>query len=198
MPGSPHAPSSPSGRLVGVFCASSDRIAASYAATATSLGRGLAARGHGLIYGGGNTGLMGHLARSAHASGGTVVGYIPARLMAIEGRAFDIADELVVTDTMHERKVGIFGRADAFVILPGGIGTLEEFLEIVTLRHLGYHDKPIVLLDDEGFYTTLVRFLDETVERGFSPQLADLFHVTSSVAEALRWLDDRLAETPSP
>lgn len=192
MMGQPRTPSNPGGRLIGVFCASSDRIADSYAATAAELGRELAARGHGLIYGGGNTGLMGHVARATHAAGGTVVGYIPARLMAIEGRAFDIADELVVTDTMHERKVGIFGRADAFVILPGGIGTLEEFLEIVTLRHLGYHHKPIVLLDDDGFYRTLVRFLDETVERGFSPPLGRLYHVASSVSEALGWLDDCL------
>jgi uncharacterized protein (TIGR00730 family) len=195
--GSPRTPLNPGGRLIGVFCASSDRIDASYGATAAELGRELAARGHGLIYGGGNTGLMGHVARAMHGAGGRVVGYIPARLMSIEGRAFDIADELVVTDTMHERKVGIFERADAFVILPGGIGTLEEFLEIVTLRHLGYHDKPIVLLDDDGFYRTLVRFLDETVERGFSPPLGHLFHVARSVVDALDWLDDHLAETPS-
>lgn len=178
---------------IGVFCASSNRIPEAYARTAALLGEGLALRRWPLVYGGGDVGLMGVLARSVHRHGGHVIGFIPRRLMAIEGRAYAIADELVVTDTMPERKAGIFERSDGFIVLPGGIGTLEEFLEIITLKHLAYHSKPVVLLDDRGFYRTLVAFLDETVELGFTSGTEGLYHVARNAPEALDLLADRLS-----
>ena len=183
-------------REVAVYCASANRIDAAYREEARALGRGLARSGYRLVYGGGNVGLMGEVARSVHEQGGNVVGYIPEKLMAIEGRAYAIADELIVTATMQERKRSIFGRVDAFVVLAGGIGTIEEFLEVLTLRKLGYHDKPIVLVNTCGYWDGLIGFLKQTEEQGFSPPLAPLFHVSPTSAECLNFLDHALPVLP--
>ena len=169
---------------VAVYCASATGIADEFREDARLLGREMARRGWRLVYGGGNVGLMGEIARTMHAEGGYVAGYIPDRLMAIEGRAFAIADELIVTDTMQERKRSIFSRADAFVVLAGGMGTLEEFMEVLTLRKLGYHDKPIVLVNTRGFWDTFLRFMAETEDSGFSPPLAPLFTVARDATHA--------------
>lgn len=164
-------------REVAVYCASASNLDDVFLEEARALGRGLAAAGVSLVYGGGSVGLMGEVARAAHTQGGHVIGYIPEKLMAIEGRAYGLADELVVTQTMQERKRRIFERVDAFVVLPGGVGTLEEFLEVATLRKLGYHNKPVILVNTEGFYTKLVAFLDHTTASGFSPPLEDIYTV---------------------
>lgn len=152
---------------IAVYCASSNRVLDAYADDAARLGRAMAARGHGLVYGGGAVGLMGVVARAVHEAGGHVFGVIPEALKAREGIAYDLADELVVTDTMAERKRLMFTRADAFAVLPGGIGTLEEFFEVFTLRALGYHGKPIVLVNTDGFYDDLLAFLDRLRRDGF-------------------------------
>ena len=150
-----------------VYCGSSPLISDVYVDAADRLGRALARRGHGLVYGGGAVGLMGVVARAVHGAGGHVYGVIPEALRVREGIAYEIADELVVTETMGERKRLMFTRADAFVVLPGGIGTLEEFFEVLTLRALGYHDKPIALVSTTGFYTDLVAFLERLRTDGF-------------------------------
>lgn len=169
-----------------VYCSSSDRIDGRYARAAEALGRLLAARGHALVYGGGSVGLMGAVARAVHAGGGRVCGVIPEALQAKEGVAYDAADELVVTKTMAERKTEMYRRADAFVALPGGFGTLEEFLEILTLRQLGYHRRPLALVNTGGFYDTLLGFFGELHAGGFAHRpRADLYRVARTPEEAL-------------
>jgi uncharacterized protein (TIGR00730 family) len=174
---------------VAVYCASASGLAEVYLEDARVLGRGMARSGMALVYGGGNVGLMGEIARAVHDHAGTVIGYIPERLMAIEGRAYDIADELIVTATMQERKRSIFERVDAFVVLAGGIGTLEEFMEVATLKKLGYHDKPIVLVNTAGFWDGLLKFLDHARNEGFSPPLADIYVAVPDATAALRLLE---------
>ncbi len=169
-----------------VYCASSDAIAPAYALAAETLGTLLASQGHTLVYGGGNVGLMGRVARAAHAAGGRVYGVIPASLHAREGIAYTLADRLDVTETMQERKRRMFTHADGFVVLPGGIGTLEEFMEVLTLRALGYHQKPIALLSTDGFYDGLLAFFAFLGERGFlRDDVAALFTPVATPAEAL-------------
>lgn len=172
--------------LVTVYCASSPVAAERYGEVAARLGQALARRGHTLVYGGGAVGLMGVLARAAHAAGGHVVGVIPETLKAREGVAYDAADEMIVTETMSERKRIMFSQADAFVVLPGGIGTLEEFFEVLTLRALGYHDRPIALVSPDGFYDDLVAFLDRLGREGLV-RASDrgLFAVVATPEEAL-------------
>ena len=182
-----------------IYCSSSNRIAAHYFEIATEVGRLLAEHGYTLVYGGGNVGLMGRMARAVHAHGGRVVGVIPERLKAIEGVAYDVADELIITETMRERKATMFTRADAFLVLPGGFGTLEEFLEVLTLRSLGYHDKPIALVNTDGFYDPLLELFDHFFEEHFArPHTRGLYYVASDPEDALRylktqsvWSDDR-------
>jgi uncharacterized protein (TIGR00730 family) len=111
---------------------------------------------------------MGELARAVHEQGGVVCGVIPQALEQKEGVAYDVADELIITETMQERKAIMFTRADAFLVLPGGFGTLEEFLEVLTLRQLGYHDKPIVLVNTNGFFGPLLHLFDHIVAEGFA------------------------------
>lgn len=178
-----------------VFCASSDRIAAPYFVQAQRLGEEMARRGHRLIYGGGQVGLMGTVARSIHNSGGTVLGVIPKRDDWSEV-VYEAADVLIYTATMRERKAIMEQRADAFITLPGGIGTFEELLEILTLRHLGYHQKPVVLLDGHGYYEPLLRMLDRSIDEGFTREsLRDILHVAETVQDALDYVESQ-AEIP--
>lgn len=168
-----------------VYCSSSNAIADTYPPVAAALGRELARRNHTLVYGGGAVGLMGVMAEAAHESGGTVKGVIPAKLQDREGIAYD-ADELVVTETMRERKRIMYQNADAFVVLPGGYGTVEEFMEVLTLKQLGYHDHPIVVLNVEGFFDTLMSFFEELREGRFArAAVTDLIHLATSSEEAL-------------
>ena len=153
-------------RRVCVFCGSSPGARPAYAAAAAALGRELIARGIGLVYGGGRVGLMGEIARTVHAGGGEVIGVIPRDLQA-RGLGMTDLPDLRVVETMHERKALMADLADGFVALPGGVGTLEEFLEVLTWAQLGLHDKPCGLLDVAGHHAPLVRLLDHLVERGF-------------------------------
>ncbi|HTQ30260.1 MAG TPA: TIGR00730 family Rossman fold protein [Opitutaceae bacterium] len=170
-------------RLLCVYCASSDHLEAKYHAAAAELGRGMVARGWGLVYGGGHIGLMGVVARAVKAGGGRVVGIIPDFMISRE-LAYDGADELVTVATMRERKRLMEERAAAFVTLPGGIGTLEEFAEIVTLRYLRRLDKPVVLVNQDGFYDDLLKFFARMAQERFtSARAAGLFAVTKNVEE---------------
>jgi uncharacterized protein (TIGR00730 family) len=137
-----------------------------YAAAAADLTNLLVERGHTIVYGGGRRGLMGVVADTALAAGGTIVGIIPEAMIVVEV-AHTALSELIVVDTMHARKQAMASRADAFVALPGGIGTLEELAEVWTWTHLGYQDAPVGLLNVNGYYDALIAFLDHAVAEGF-------------------------------
>jgi cytokinin riboside 5'-monophosphate phosphoribohydrolase len=170
-------------KLLCVYCSSSDRLDPKYAGVATALGHEIVARGWGLVYGGGKTGLMGAVARGVKSSGGRVVGVIPEFMKARE-LAFDEADELVTVITMRERKLLMETRADAFVALPGGWGTLEEIMEILTLRQLDVVKKPCVFLNQDGFYDPLLQLFDRMLaEKFFKPSNLELFRVATTVPE---------------
>jgi uncharacterized protein (TIGR00730 family) len=158
--------SAPQKKWVCVFCASAAGVSPLYMEAARSLGRLIAQRGYGLAYGGATVGAMGAVADAALEAGGDVVGVIPE---VIREREIDHKGltELHVVSTMHERKALMASRADAFVALPGGYGTLDEFIEIVTWAQLKIHAKPCVLVNVGGFYDGFLRFLDHTVEEGF-------------------------------
>jgi len=176
-------------KLLCVYCASSDRLDPKYYAVAEQLGRELVARGWGLVYGGGKTGLMGAVARGTKSAGGRVVGVIPEFMKARE-LAFDEADELVTVVTMRERKLLMETRADAFVALPGGFGTLEEILEILTLRQINVVHKPCVFLNQDGFYDDLLRFFDRMLaENFFKPSNLGLFRVATDVSDIFAQID---------
>lgn len=170
---------------IAVFCGASRRIPEAFAREAETLGRLLAENDFGLVYGGGDIGLMGALARAVHAHGGHVAGYIPTALRQREGVAYTVADELHVTADLFERKREIFARANGFVVLPGGLGTLEEFLEIVTLRQLGDHDKPVVVVNSRRYFNPLFDFLEEATELGFMPETRSLFTVVDDPESAI-------------
>ncbi|MDT4922203.1 MAG: hypothetical protein QOI15_3105 [Pseudonocardiales bacterium] len=168
-----------------VYCASAEPIDARYVDLATAVGSALAAAGHGLVSGGGRVSMMGAVARAARAGGAHTVGVIPAHLVPLEVADTD-ADELIVVDTMRERKRVMDERADAFLALPGGIGTLEELFEVWTAASLGMHAKPVAVLDLDGFYQPLWDYLDELRERGFVRAAAlDALHRRTTVADAL-------------
>src|SRR5438477_3803942 len=157
-------------RSVCVYCGSAGAVDPRYRAAADELGRSLAAAGIALVFGGGRIGLMGITADTALQAGGHVVGVIPAALRDAE-LAHQGVSELVIVDTMHDRKRIMAERADAFAVLPGGIGTLDEFFEIATWRQLGLHDKPIFLVDDSGYWRPLRALLDHIVAHNFAADL---------------------------
>ena len=170
---------------IGVFCGSSSKVAAVHLETATALGRTIAERGHRIVYGAGNIGLMGLLADAALAAGGEVVGVMPRFLVPYE-IAHRGLTELRIVENMHERKRDMAELADGFVVLPGGFGTLEEAIEVVTWRQLELHQKPVVFLDVAGFWRPLVALVDHMIAEGFAqPEHARLLTVASSVDEAL-------------
>ena len=161
-----------------VFCGSSDGAHPVYREEATGLGAWLAARGFGLVYGGASVGLMGAVADAALAGGAPVIGVLPAVLKDRE-IAHRGLTELHYVDTMHERKALMANRAGAFLALPGGFGTLDEFLEILTWAQLGLHAKPCVLVNTRGYFDGLLRFLDHAVAEGF---IRDQHRATLQVA----------------
>jgi len=176
-------------KLLCVYCASSDRLDPKYYAVAAELGRELVARGWGLIYGGGKTGTMGAVARSVKQAGGRVVGVIPEFMKARE-LAYEEADELITVVTMRERKLLMENRAAAFVTLPGGWGTLEEILEILTLRQLDLVRKPCVFLNQDGFYDPLLQLFDRMLaDKFFRTGNLELFRVARTTVEVFTQLE---------
>ena len=180
-----------------VYCASGEGIAASYVQLAAEVGTRLAAGGHSLVSGGGRVSMMGAVARASRIGGARTVGVIPEQLVGYEVADTE-ADELVVVETMRERKRVMDERADAFLALPGGIGTLEELFEVWTAGSLGMHAKPVVVLDPRSehgdFYAPLWSFLDGLCERGFVRKAAlDGLHRVASVAEAFDVLERELS-----
>lgn len=175
-----------------VYCGSSGSVAIPYREAASELGMRLAAARIEIVFGGGRVGLMGLLADAALAGGGRVTGIIPARLRDAE-LAHQGVSELLIVDSMHERKRLMAERADAFAVLPGGIGTLDETFEMLSWKQLGLHDKPICLVDIDGYWATLRTLLDHIVERSFAaPRTRDLLQVVPTVGALMA----ALAEAP--
>ncbi len=183
-------------KMICVYAASSDAAAPVYRDAATRLGTLIAEHGHGLIYGGGCVGLMGVCARAVHDNGGgPVVGVIPEKLVDLE-LAYQEADELIVTQTMSERKQTMAQRADAFVALPGGFGTIEEVMEVLVLKQLWYHHKPCVFLNVNGIYDNLFAFFDTLIAEHFIKEThKELYHVCDSAEAAYAFIE---AYTPAP
>jgi uncharacterized protein (TIGR00730 family) len=168
-----------------VFCGSATVLERRWLDLAAEVGAALATRKHVLVSGGGRVGMMGAVATAARAGGGHTVGVIPQSLVDLEVADTD-ADELVVTEGMAARKTVMIDRSDAFLVLPGGLGTLDELFEVWTLGTLGLHDKPIVLLDADGFYTDLMTWLDGLARQRFvGVSGMSLIRVVSTVDRAL-------------
>jgi uncharacterized protein (TIGR00730 family) len=179
-------------RSVCVFCGSSDAAAPAYIEAAAQLGRALAGAKLRLVYGGGGVGLMGATARAAHAAGGEVLGVIPTFLIGKE-RALETVEHVIVT-TMHERKMLMYERADAFIILPGGIGTLEEVVELLSWRRLALHAKPVVFWNPDGFWTPLFALFQHTVDQRLTPP--EFMQAWTSVEAIDEVISAVLAEPP--
>lgn len=177
-----------------VFCGSRPGRNPAWRQSAVDLGQGLAQAGIRLIYGGGHTGLMGAVADGALAAGGAVTGIIPGFLQSREVSHTGVAD-LIVTTSMHVRKQMMADMADAFIVMPGGLGTLDETMEIITWRQLGLHDKPILIVDVAGWAKAMLAMLDGFVTDGYSdPESVNLYEVLPDVPAALA----RLGLIPAP
>ena len=176
-------------RTICLYCGSRLGNDPAYGAAAEALGVAIAARGWRLVYGGGNVGLMGVAARATLAAGGQVVGIIPRGLLEREQGLAELS-ELIVTETLRERKGLMFERSDAFVAMPGGFGTIEELVETLTLRQLRYHDKPIILLNTAGYYDPLLQFFAHAVDTGFvPPSNLGLYAVADTLDELMALLE---------
>ena len=174
---------------VAVFCGSRNGTDPAFADAAETFGQGLAERKIRLVYGGGGIGIMGILARAVLRNGGEVTGVIPRFLMELELRHPNLS-ELVVVDDMHTRKRTMFERADAFVVLPGGLGTLDEAMEIITWRQLARHDKPVIALSVSGYWQAFSAMVDSVIRHGFAdPDAAELFSVVDSVDDLFRAIE---------
>ena len=173
-----------------VYAASSGQVPEAYVQAAKELGEAIARSGHTLLNGAGRTGLMGATTDACLAAGGRAVGIIP-QFMIEQGWQHDGMTELVITQTMHERKEQMASRADACIALPGGVGTMEELLEVITWKQLGLYLKPIILLNVDGYFDALLQQLERAVEERFMrPQHKDIWRVARDADEGIR-----LAET---
>ncbi|HEY4665423.1 MAG TPA: TIGR00730 family Rossman fold protein [Comamonas sp.] len=179
-----------------VYCGSRPGEKPAYAEAAHAVGTWIGQRNGQLVYGGGRTGLMGMVADATKAAGGRVVGVIPQALVDKE-LANQACDELHIVGNMHERKAMMAERSDAFLALPGGIGTFEELFEVWTWRQLGYHDKPIGLLNVEDYYASMLAFLASTVTNGFmGAWQMDLIQASSDTDALLKFLVESAGTTP--
>lgn len=172
-------------KALAVYCGSRAGAGPQHRADAERLGRLMAEAGVALVYGGGSIGLMGVVADSVLRNGGDVIGVIPRFLLEREVGHFKLTEQHVV-ETMHERKLLMFERADAFVVLPGGIGTLEEFFEVLSWRGLELHDKPIVVVDANGYWRKLRELVEHTIAEDFSlPRYKKFVHYLEGVDQVL-------------
>lgn len=177
-----------------VFCGAKSGSRPAYVAAARTVGGAIADKGWRLIYGAGDVGIMGEVARAAMAGGAATLGVIPAHLLGKERAGRDLAT-LVVTETMHERKKVMFMNADAIVMLPGGAGSLDEFFEVLTWAQIGLHGKPIFLVDVEGYWQPLIALLDHIIAEGFAaPSLRGLFQTVASPDALIGAVNQALAK----
>jgi uncharacterized protein (TIGR00730 family) len=183
-------------RAVTVFCSSSSAVHPRFLAAAGELGAAIAGQNWSLVYGGNFVGLMAALAQGARDAGGRVIGITP-QLMHDKGLSDLKADELIVTNGMRDRKALLEERCDGFVTLPGGIGTFEEFFETIVGKQLGYHNKPIVVLNIDDFYNPLLAMIEHGIELKFiKPAARDLIFVAKTVAEAIEHLRSYVPPKP--
>ncbi|MEM1389222.1 MAG: TIGR00730 family Rossman fold protein [Pseudomonadota bacterium] len=176
-----------------VFCGSREGANPAYMAHATALGRALAGENWRLVYGAGDVGLMGAVARAAKDAGGDTFGVIPVHLMAREVAKRDLG-QFIVTENMHERKKVMYMNSDALAVLPGGAGTLDEFFEVLTWRQLMLHAKPIYLLNTDGYWDPLAALIDQVIDKGFADaSLRGFFDLADSVEEMVTGLRSSLA-----
>lgn len=172
------------GQSVCLFCASSDGADPAYLAAAAEFGAATAREGWRLVYGGGGVGLMGASARAAHGAGGRVVGIMPSFLRSRE-RLFDEVETVVVT-SMHERKQLMYDNSDAFVVAPGGVGTLEEVIELLSWKRLDLHAKPIIFLNINKFWDSLFILIQHSVQEGMTPaNFLQAYQIVDTVEEAI-------------
>ncbi|KAG5052461.1 hypothetical protein AAZX31_02G184900 [Glycine max] len=177
-----------------VYCGSSSGNKASYQEAAVELGKEMVERRIDLVYGGGSVGLMGLVSQAVHDGGRHVLGVIPKSLMPREITGDPIGEVRAVSD-MHQRKAEMARQADAFIALPGGYGTLEELLEIITWAQLGIHSKPVGLLNVEGFYNSLLSFIDKAVDEGFiSPKARRIIVSAPTAKDLVRELEEHVPE----
>ena len=177
-----------------VYCGASGKVRESYKTAARDLGKKLADNKTTLIYGGGDVGIMGIVANSVMKNEGEVIGIIPKFLDELEVGHRGLS-ELILTENMHERKNLMAEKSDAFVVMPGGLGTLEEFFEMITWKQLGLHDKPIVIFNVEGYWDALVELIDHQIAENFArPENRDLFSVALTADEVI----EQLQAAPKP
>ena len=182
-----------------VYGAASPTIDPVYMEKVETLGKRMAERGHSLVFGGGGNGLMGAAARGVRAGGGYIFGVIPKFFdnESVE-EICDFCDKLVMPDTMRERKQIMEDNSDAFIVVPGGIGTFEEFFEILTLKQLCRHNKPIAIYNVKGYYDELFAALDAAVEKNFIREnCTELYHLTEDVDELFSYLEAPITEAHS-
>lgn len=176
-----------------VFCGSSHGVSPAYAATAKRLGELLAANGYGLVFGGGNVGLMGEVARAARDGGVPVQGILPEFLKHLEP-PLKAKEKVLITPDLQTRKQKMLAMSDAFVILPGGLGTLDEYFEVVTTAQLRVFAKPIVVVDVDGYYAPLQMLLENVVKQGFAkPDALKLHHLVTTAEDAVATINRLLA-----
>ena len=170
-----------------VFGASSNRIAEEYLRDAFTVGSLIAKNGFGLVFGAGDSGLMGQAARGAESSGGRIIGVIPEKLNR-KGIYFENCTERIETKTMHERKSLMESLSCGFIALAGGFGTIEELMEVITLKQLGYFDRPIVILNTAGYFDSLIKQLEVCVEQGFTHEdHSSIYHVSQTPEDAVEY-----------
>ena len=173
-----------------VYGAASDSIGAIYKNAGEQLGEEMARRGHALIFGGGAAGMMGAAARGMSRGGGHITGIAPS-FFNVDGVLFPECDEYIFTETMRERKQKLESMSDGFVISPGGVGTFDEFFEILTLRQLNRHQKPMAILNTEGYYEYMLAMMQNAVDQHFmTPLNFDLFYVSDRVGDVLDYLEN--------
>ena len=177
-----------------LYGASSNSIAKSYINPTEELGAKIAERGHTLIYGGGAAGLMGAAARGVYSRGGKIIGIVPS-FLNVDGILFDKCDEMILTETMRERKQLMEERADAFIMTPGGVGTFDEFFEILTLKQLGRHSKPIAVFNINGYFNSLIEQLKNAVHKQFmNPEAFELCMFTDNADKLINYIEQSVSK----
>jgi len=172
-----------------VFGAASDRIDKAFIDAVEKIGEEIAKRGHSLVFGGGASGLMGAAARGFSRAGGSILGVAP-RFFDTDGVLYDRCTEFIYTDTMRQRKQILEERSDAFIVTPGGVGTFDEFFEIITLKQLGRHSKPVVIFNVANFFDALENLMEKALSDKFlSPKTLELYKITDSINEVIDYLE---------
>ena len=177
-----------------VYGASRNGISAAHIAAGEELGRKMAERGHRLVFGGGASGMMGAAARGMHRGGGYIIGVAPT-FFNVDGVLYPECNEMIGTETMRERKRTLEDSSDAFIVTPGGIGTYDEFFEVLTLKHLNRHAKPIAVFNNNGYFDPLLKMIEQNVAEGFiNPGVCSLYFVGNTADEVLDYIESAVAE----